>query len=706
MAARLKDEDADIRRVAVRGLGRLKDPRCVPVLIPCLDDNDVTAAQAAAEVLGDLRDPQEVEPLMTKLDSPELGTVVIRALGRIGDPRVVEPLLSRLPQAPAVVQVAILEALADLGQSGAADGIFQVLENPDTPEYIRQTAARSLGKLADRRALAPLLKYALDAEPPLQQTLVEALRALSEEAIPRLREQLASSDASVRKKAAQLLIQIGFEPERMDERVDLLLVAEDWARLEALGEAGIGPLTARLRDRSPSLRPQIAQLLTRMGFRPATPRAIVDMVMAGGDPVRQEEQISQLGLSAVEPLLTWLRMPDAPTRARAAELLAKVGYSPRTQTEAAWWALAKGDWSTLEKLGPAAAEAVAVLLTEEADAAVRAAAFLAKLGDFRAAPFVARRMPQWKERQKIFYILKRAEWQPRTEAEAVYYHVAGGHWDWLREHWEQTRKVLVADLRSNEFRRVEHAVYALISIGREEVIPDLIEAFERHGTIEMGETFLNSGNARLRRAAEEWCQERGYTIGVGPGAQEAFWPRDASQPQAQPEAQSDMPRPTPETPAESEPSPPPDEETPPDAGPAPPAPPNRPSRPMEPGEPAPGPSAPQPADVTSSERLERMRERTEAALERQRIRQLIQAPLDDPARQRPVVDPMPQGPPLEAARPSPLLESWRHTPSGPQGMLPSAPIPPAARAPVDPGRLAPLPRMSVPSFGPSFGRGF
>ena len=76
--------------------------------------------------------------------------------------------------------------------------------------------------------------------------------------------------------------------------------------------------------------------------------------------------------------------------------------------------------------------------------------------------------------------------------------------------WEATKPILLRDLRSADPRVVRYAAYALIEIGNEEIVADLIAALERRGTKVMAEAYRNSLHPRLRAAANAWVVKHGY----------------------------------------------------------------------------------------------------------------------------------------------------------------------------------------------------
>ena len=79
------------------------------------------------------------------------------------------------------------------------------------------------------------------------------------------------------------------------------------------------------------------------------------------------------------------------------------------------------------------------------------------------------------------------------------------------------------DLASGEIRKIEHAVYAIISLGREEMIPELIQALGRWGCQEMADTYLASGHAELAEAARDWAKKNGRALPSPESTLQASW---------------------------------------------------------------------------------------------------------------------------------------------------------------------------------------
>ena len=87
--------------------------------------------------------------------------------------------------------------------------------------------------------------------------------------------------------------------------------------------------------------------------------------------------------------------------------------------------------------------------------------------------------------------------------------------------WPEAKPQLLAGLRSE--KEIAWAASVLLALGREDTIPALIEALNRHGTEEIAEWYLNSGQPDLEKAARRWAETRGYTIVTMPGSPSLRW---------------------------------------------------------------------------------------------------------------------------------------------------------------------------------------
>lgn len=181
----LKDPDWAIRREAAVTLGEMGDERCVEPLVRALRDGDWQVREAAVEALGMIGSPA-VDPLIRQLRDWDIRKYAIRGLGKIKDERVLDPLISQLRNDEFMLDAT--DALVDLGKPAvekliaalkdkeenvrkqavialgriqdpdAIDPLIEMLKDKDW--YTRLTAAAALEKIGDERgreAIKPLL---------------------------------------------------------------------------------------------------------------------------------------------------------------------------------------------------------------------------------------------------------------------------------------------------------------------------------------------------------------------------------------------------------------------------------------------------------------------------------------------------------------------------------------------------------------------
>ena len=91
-----------------------------------------------------------------------------------------------------------------------------------------------------------------------------------------------------------------------------------------------------------------------------------------------------------------------------------------------------------------------------------------------------------------------------------------GDWDARRMAAEALARVYESDvdelLPYLEREKTVIIYYALIKIGKEGTESALIRALNRFGYVTMAEDYLNCGNPKLEKAAEDWADEHGYRV--------------------------------------------------------------------------------------------------------------------------------------------------------------------------------------------------
>ena len=121
----LRGHDAELRRTAAVALGEIDDPRATEALAEAMRDRDDGVRRFAAEALGQSKSPAGVPVLIKALTDPA-----------------------------AAVREAAEAALEQVGES-AVPALVAALHNG--PLITRRSAAAVLGRIADMRAITPLL---------------------------------------------------------------------------------------------------------------------------------------------------------------------------------------------------------------------------------------------------------------------------------------------------------------------------------------------------------------------------------------------------------------------------------------------------------------------------------------------------------------------------------------------------------------------
>jgi len=233
----------------------------------------------AAELLGRVGNAKAVPALLetiqaTRSEDADVREIALRGLARIADPRAVEPLIEALKKAESWLAPRIADILVRHGEPVVEPMVAFLRETQRHPA--RAWAANILGELKAQRAFP---------------TLVLALKDLDDE---------------VRAKSAAALGKLG------DRRAVTYL------------------LDHLLSDPAPFVRARIAAALGQF----ADNEVIDRLVRALGDPawwvrMRSVEALEQIGAAAEAPLLVALDDPDPEIRIRAAVALERLGVPAR-----------------------------------------------------------------------------------------------------------------------------------------------------------------------------------------------------------------------------------------------------------------------------------------------------------------------------------------------------------------------------------------
>ncbi len=173
------DDSADVRRSAARSLGHIGDTRAIVPLMATLNDRHLDVREAARDALAMFPADVVLPDLAWAIHSATSGwgvAMAVETLGRLEDPRAL-PIFGRLLSAPhSGVRTSAIRALGLLRAKSAVPQLQGLLQDPDA--RVRHATACSLARVGDSSAVAPLEETL--AGTGLESGKVEAISALGE----------------------------------------------------------------------------------------------------------------------------------------------------------------------------------------------------------------------------------------------------------------------------------------------------------------------------------------------------------------------------------------------------------------------------------------------------------------------------------------------------------------------------------------------
>lgn len=322
------------------------------------------------------------------------------------------------------------------GDPNEIDKLIKALDSPARPT--RETAARRLGELGDRKAVQPLIKLLRDDDWQVREAAATALG------------QLKAASAVV-----SLLESVRFgRPGPFGPRSNLAAIA---SAIRQIGAVAVPVLLDALSDEDPRIRLYVTDVLGEIGEAVAVPA----LAEALRDPewrvrFRAADALGKMGkLEAVPDLMDMLTDSSKDVRISAAWALGKIGNAAavpglvKLLHDREWrarWAAAEALWEIGEQAIPALVEAL-----REPDEYVRRAAIraLAEIGDPAIAPLIE--------------MLGDSNWDARWAAAAA-----------LQEIGEEAVPELVQTLEADNWQAAWAAAETLKRIGT----PDALAAVE------------------------------------------------------------------------------------------------------------------------------------------------------------------------------------------------------------------------------------
>jgi len=205
LIARLKDENAGVRRAAASSLGRLADLRAVAPLIAVLADSDAEVRAQAVDALSNLEDPRAIGPIAALLKDPvtDVRHNALNALSHWDRGVPTAPVVALLADSDADVRKEAVHLLQNLHVRSAGSAIARLIHDPSAD--VRDAVVSALGDLGDQSNAAAITEVLSDPNADVREGALSALEDLKAPiAEATLLNLMKDADADVRQRAAQI----------------------------------------------------------------------------------------------------------------------------------------------------------------------------------------------------------------------------------------------------------------------------------------------------------------------------------------------------------------------------------------------------------------------------------------------------------------------------------------------------------------------
>jgi len=200
------DEDPEVVRAAVMGLGRAGDPRAAGPLFGVMQSRP-ELRQSVLDALAKSTAAPQLATLLKEAKDPNAKRDLVRLLRKTFDVRAADSFAALIGDPDADTREEAAQGLADLGDARAVPPLVELAKSEE--EDVGQDAIDSLQRLANPDA-APALLALLEPFPHRKASLMRALGATgSKEAGPILLKELEGDDVGA---AAKALGQLKYEP--------------------------------------------------------------------------------------------------------------------------------------------------------------------------------------------------------------------------------------------------------------------------------------------------------------------------------------------------------------------------------------------------------------------------------------------------------------------------------------------------------------
>jgi len=188
---------------------KISNSESVGELVVALDDKNSDIRRVAAKMLGEIKDPISIHRLLGALrhEDPKTRRNAAGALGEIGDERAVPGLLNALWDPVGYVRMSTARALSKIGRVAAVDGMINVLADKSAPG--RKTIARELGRVRYPEAVRGLVRALEDKDKEVRARAFDSLVEIGKYWRGDIVAVLEIGDQNSRANAAKVLGEIG-----------------------------------------------------------------------------------------------------------------------------------------------------------------------------------------------------------------------------------------------------------------------------------------------------------------------------------------------------------------------------------------------------------------------------------------------------------------------------------------------------------------
>lgn len=210
----LQDESLDVSKQAVRALGANRRPLALRALIDVLIGDRQELVAATITTLSRYGD-RAVQPIGDALgrlgpDDQDRKTGLVRALASLKSPESVRPLIFQLEDNHDAYSVTLARTLKEYGDP-AVDEMLKVLKTTNDSSRVR-AIVRALGRIGNPRAIDPLIKLLEGTDSSTGQVINASLIGFGRQALPNLQAALKHDEWLVRRSAAAVMRELGYDP--------------------------------------------------------------------------------------------------------------------------------------------------------------------------------------------------------------------------------------------------------------------------------------------------------------------------------------------------------------------------------------------------------------------------------------------------------------------------------------------------------------